>query len=178
MRVKVVTECNTEKVLAEMLLEGICDDIRECVVHPRYGGIGRALRKFEELVKQVGDPGSDLEVVGLVSDLERGKITEGTVRGVIERVFQGTEPVEVYSGSERRILLYKKLETGRVVFGVLFDPWFEEVFSELSMSFKKLYEKLGSEVKRGRSRRHLERVISDEPVREVINSVRTQLFGA
>ncbi|MEB3778912.1 MAG: hypothetical protein GSR85_01575, partial [Desulfurococcales archaeon] len=87
-RIFIVVECNTEETTAEKLLEGICINPKECIVHPRYGGIGRALKIFKEQIKHIESSNqSSLEVIGLIADHERGKIQEDKVNMIVKEVF-------------------------------------------------------------------------------------------
>ena len=172
----IVTECNTEKTLAEKLLEGECQETPECILHPRYG-IGKALKAFTEQVshaESTEDP--EHGIIGLVADLERGKIQEKIVRQAINRIFPGIEPIELYSHNDRRILLYMKYQGTTMVFSLLFDPWFEEVMSEISKSFRKLYDELGDAVKRAVNQERLQRILDEEPVRELVQKARIHIF--
>ena len=177
-RIMVIVECNTEETTAEKLLEEICPDPKKCIYHPRYGGIGRALKVFKRIVEGSSTSHNGPEIVGLISDLERGKIMETVVNRTINEIFKNVKPIEVYSHNDRKILLYIKRQDKLTIFSLLFDPWFEEVFSGLSSSFKKYCRKLGcSSIKRAKSQIRLREIMSEEPVQSIIKRTRTILFG-
>ncbi len=174
----VVTECNTEKTLAEKLLKSKCPDISECILHPRYG-IGKALQAFSEQVSHTeSTENPEHEIIGLIADLERGKIQEKKVRQVINKIFQGIEPIVIYSHNDKRIILFMKYLGTVKVFSLLFDPWFEEVMSEISQSFRKLYDEMGNTIKRAVNQERLQRILDEEPARAFIKKTEIFVFNA
>jgi hypothetical protein len=173
--ITVITECNTEEIVAETLLEEKCqDNVKKCILHPRHGGIGRALKNFEVRARQSSK--TSYGIIGLVADLERGKITQKKVEQVITKIFQNLEPTIVYNHNDKKILFYKKNQNQTLIFAILFDPWFEEVLSQISKQFKELYKEQRSHIKRNKNKGKLREIMKEETIINIIQEIKALIF--